>query len=183
MAWHIAVFVGLQSLSFYTLTAWLPEVLIDRGMDATRAGLVLSALHGVGVVGTFIIPSIASEKKTQQNTVLWIVIFEFIGLIGLIVPLSFWPTVIFTSILGFCLGGSFGLALLFILLRSRDSNSANELSGMSQSIGYTIAAVGPVLFGGLFDLTQSWLIPLGFLFLITFIKLWSGWEAGKNKFI
>lgn len=183
LAWHIAVFVGLQSLSFYTLTAWLPEILIDRSMTPVRAGLVLSILHGVGVLGTFVIPSLSSEKKNQQTVVLWIVIFEFIGLTGLIFPMPFWPTVIFASILGFCLGGSFGLALLFILLRSRDSNSANELSGMSQSIGYTIAAVGPVLFGAMFDLTQNWMIPLGFLFLITFIKLWSGWEAGKNQYV
>jgi CP family cyanate transporter-like MFS transporter len=54
---------------------------------------------------------------------------------------------------------------------------------MSQSIGYTIAAVGPVLFGAFFDLTQNWTIPLLFLFLVAFIKLWSGWKAGKNEFV
>lgn len=183
LAWHIAVFVGLQSLTFYTLTAWLPEILIGRGMQSAHAGWVLATMHGVGVIGTFMTPSLVSEMSSQNKSVLWIVLFEMISLIGLIIPLPYWWVVTFSSILGFCLGGSFGLALLFILLRSRDSDSANELSGMSQSIGYSIAAVGPVLFGALFDLTQNWLIPLGFLFLVALVKLWSGWEAGRDHYV
>lgn len=183
LAWHIAIFVGLQSLTFYTLTAWLPEILIDRGMDPANAGWMLSLMHGVGVLGTFAIPPLASKKNNQQLPVLWIVIFELTSLIGLLIHSSIIYVAIWSAILGFCLGGSFGLALLFILLRSRDSDSANELSGMSQSIGYTIAAVGPVLFGAFFDLTQNWSVPLGFLFLIALLKLWSGWEAGKDHYV
>lgn len=183
LAWHVAIFVGLQSLTFYTLTAWLPEILIERGIDNIHAGWLLATMHGVGVIGTFVTPYLVSEKPSQQKSVLWIVFFEMISLLGLIVPLPFWGVVIFISTIGFCLGGSFGLALLFILLRSRDSDSANELSGMSQSIGYTIAAVGPVLFGALFDWTQNWIIPLAFLFLVALLKLKSGWEAGKNQYV
>lgn len=183
LAWHIALFVGLQSLTFYTLTAWLPEIMIDRGMDATHAGWILASMHGVGVIGTFFTPYLVSDKLSQQYSVLWIVIFELISLIGLLFQFSFWIVAIFASLLGFCLGGSFGLALLFILLRSRDSDSANELSGMSQSIGYSVAAVGPVLFGALFDWTQTWFVPLIFLIAIALIKLWSGWKAGKNQYV
>jgi len=183
LAWHIALFVGWQSLTFYTLTAWLPEMLIDRGMNPVRAGWMLSLMHGAGVIGTFLTPYLISGKPNQQQTVLWIVLFEILSLVGLLLQSSPVFVAICSSIIGFCLGGSFGLALLFILLRSRDSDSANELSGMSQSIGYTIAAIGPVLFGALFDLTQNWIIPLLFLFLIAFIKLWSGWKAGKNQYV
>jgi CP family cyanate transporter-like MFS transporter len=86
-------------------------------------------------------------------------------------------------LLGFCLGGSFGLALLFIVVRSPDSDTANELSGMSQSVGYLLAATGPVLFGALFDWTGDWTIPIGFLLLIALVKLWSGLEAGKNRVV
>jgi len=87
---------------------------------------------------------------------------------------------VWISILGFCMGASFGMALLFIVLRSRDSTAANELSGMSQSVGYSFAAFGPVLFGALYDASKSWYIPLGFLFLVSFVKLYSGWKSGNN---
>lgn len=183
LAWHLAVFVGLQSLTFYTLTAWLPEVLIDRGFIPTHAGWMLSIMHGVGVIGTFVIPSLASKKSNQKAPVFWIVIFELISLVGLLFQSSIIFVAIWSAILGFCLGGSFGLALLFILLRSRDSDSANELSGMSQSIGYTIAATGPVLFGALFDFTKNWTTSLVFLLVIAVLKLWSGLEAGKDQYV
>lgn len=183
LAWHVAIFVGLQSLTFYTLTAWLPEVLINRGMTPTNAGWMLSIMHGVGVVGTFVIPTMASNKPNQKSMVFWIIILELIGLAGLLVHSSFIYVIIWTSILGFSLGSSFGLALLFILLRSRDSGSANELSGMSQSIGYTLAAFGPVLFGAIFDFTKNWTISLIFLFVIAVLKLWSGLEAGKDQYV
>jgi CP family cyanate transporter-like MFS transporter len=72
------------------------------------------------------------------------------------------------------------MALLFIVLRTADSDSANELSGISQSIGYTMAATGPALFGAVFDLTQIWTIPLGLLLIFSFLKLWSGWKAASK---
>jgi CP family cyanate transporter-like MFS transporter len=140
-------------------------------------------MHGVGVAGTFVIPPLVSNRSNQQTPVFWIVIFELVSLVGLLLQSSIIYVAIWSSILGFCLGGSFGLALLFILLRSRDSDSANELSGMSQSIGYSIAALGPVLFGALFDLTLDWTIPMLFLLAIALLKLWSGWEAGKDQFV
>lgn len=183
LAWHIAIFVGLQSLTFYTLTAWLPEMLVDRGMIPTHAGWMLSLMHGVGIIGTFLTPYIVSDQPTQQRSIMWIVIFELISLGGLLLQSSPIFVALWASVLGFCLGGSFGLALLFILLRSKDSDSANELSGMSQSIGYTIAALGPVLFGALFDLTLNWTIPMLFLIAVAILKLWSGWEAGKDQYV
>ena len=152
-------------------------------MTPVRAGWMLSLMHGVGVLGTLIVPPMASNRSTQKHPVLWIVLFELLSLTGLLLQSSLFFVVFWTSILGFCLGASFGLALLFIVLRSRDSDSANELSGMSQSVGYTIAATGPVLFGALFDLTLNWTIPMIFLFAIALLKLWSGWEAGNDQYV
>ena len=182
LAWMVAVFVGLQSLTYYTLITWLPEILIERNMSPAEAGWMLALMQGVGVLSTFAIPAWASGRKRQRLPVFVIVIPELIALIGLMIgPLSLaW---LWVTMIGFCLGGSFGLALLFIVLRSRDSNSANELSGMSQSVGYSIAATGPVIFGGLFDLAGTWRVPLVFLFLRALLKIWSGWIAGNDEFV
>lgn len=182
LAWHVAIFVGLQSLSFYTVITWLPEILIERGMNSQQAGWMLAMMQGVGVIGTFLLPSWASRRENQKQTVIIIVLFEVISITGLLIPSAPLPA-FWVSLLGFCLGGSFGLALLFIVVRSPDSDTANELSGMSQSVGYLLAATGPVLFGALFDWTGDWTIPIGFLLLIALVKLWSGLEAGKNRVI
>lgn len=182
LAWHVAVFMGVQSLSFYILITWLPEILVDRGMGSEKAGWYLALMQAVGVAGTLLVPAWSSKRKRQQLPIAGIVILELISLGGLMVPsLSF--VAVWISILGFCMGASFGMALLFIVLRSRDSTAANELSGMSQSVGYSFAAFGPVLFGALYDATHSWYIPLALLIIVSFIKLYSGWKSGSNAIV
>ena len=182
LAWHVAVFVGLQSLTFYTIIAWLPEILIERGMSAGRAGWMLALTQGVGVVGTFILPSLISKTEKPGALISIIVALEVASILGLILLGNVWVPVL-VSVLGFCLGGSFGLALLFIVLRSRDTESANELSGMAQSIGYSFAAAGPVLFGALYDMANTWTIPLSFLLIIALFKLWTGIGAGREEYV
>jgi CP family cyanate transporter-like MFS transporter len=133
----------------------------------------------VGVFGTFFIPALAERLENQKIPVLVLIILEVVSLIWLMIPGTAY-TGLTVSLLGFSMGGSFGMALLFIVLRTADSDSANELSGISQSIGYTMAATGPALFGAVFDLTQIWTIPLGLLLIFSFLKLWSGWKAASK---
>lgn len=182
IAWMVAIFVGLQSLTFYTIIAWLPEILQERGMNASTAGWMLAMVQGTGVIGTFVFPAWASNRQRQRLPVVILVLIEMVSLAGLMIP-TLYLTPLLVSILGFSLGGSFGMALLFIGMRTRGTDSANELSGMAQSVGYTLAATGPALFGGIYDLSQNWLIPLIFLFLIAFAKLATGWRAGYNEFV
>lgn len=177
-AWQVALFMGLQSLAFYVILAWLPEILQDRGLDANTAGWLLSLSQGMGVLGTIFIPTWA-ERLDDQRSIVWILlILEIISLSGLMLQDLFLAG-LWVSLIGFSLGASFGLALLFIVLRTVDAETATELSGMAQSIGYLLAAVGPTLFGALHDLTGAWLVPLLFLFLIAAIKLWMGLGAAQ----
>lgn len=182
LAWHVAIFMGVQSLTFYTLIAWLPDILIERGLTASEAGWQLALMQGVGIFSTLLFPAWASRIREQRKPVAVLVILELIALAGLAIP-SLTFVSLWVALMGFCLGGSFGLALLLIVLRSRDATSANELSGMSQSVGYTMAATGPVLFGAFFDWVGNWMLPLIFLFIVALIKLWSGLGAGIDAFV
>ena len=180
IAWQVALFMGLQSLAFYVILAWLPEILQDRGLSPQKAGWMLSLSQGMGVVGTIVIPTWA-EKVDDQRTIVWLLmICEAVSLIGLMLPNGFLVG-LWASLIGVALGGSFGLALLFIILRTSNSETATELSGMAQSIGYLLAAIGPTLFGALHDITHAWFVPLLFLLVIVGIKLVFGLGAGRPK--
>lgn len=179
-AWQVALFMGLQSLAFYVILAWLPEILQDRGLTANSAGWMLSLSQGMGVLGSILLPYWAEKIEDQRGLVWILLILEFASLGGLLFPDPFLVG-LWVSLIGFSLGGSFGLALLFIVLRTSDSETATELSGMAQSIGYLLAAVGPALFGALHDLTGAWLIPLLFLFLVAIFQLIMGLGAGKPE--
>lgn len=180
LAWQVALFMGLQSLSFYVILAWLPEILQDRGLNAYDAGWILALSQGTGVLGTLILP-LWAEKMDDQRTLIWLlVVLELVSIAGLMLPEPFLVGV-WASLIGFCLGGSFGLALLFLVLRTTNSETATELSGMAQSVGYLLASVGPTLFGALHDLTQAWIIPLLLLAIVAGVKLKMGLGAGKPQ--
>src|SRR5690625_1377155 len=179
-AWQVALFMGLQSLAFYVILAWLPEILQDRGLTASYAGWMLSLSQGTGVLGSILLPMWAEKLDDQRRLVWMLLILELVSLTGLLFPDPFLVG-LWVSLIGFALGGSFGLALLFIVLRTSDSQTATELSGMAQSVGYLLAALGPILFGGLHDLTGAWLVPILFLFVVTIVKLFAGLGAGRPQ--
>ncbi|HLR32031.1 MAG TPA: MFS transporter [Fodinibius sp.] len=179
-AWQVALFMGLQSLAFYVILAWLPEILQDRGLTASYAGWMLSLSQGTGVLGSILLPMWAEKLDDQRRLVWMLLILELVSLTGLLFPDPFLVG-LWVSLIGFALGGSFGLALLFIVLRTSDSQTATELSGMAQSVGYLLAALGPILFGGLHDLTGTWLVPILFLFVVTIVKLFAGLGAGRPQ--
>lgn len=179
MAWQIAVFMGLQSLAFYVVLAWLPEILQSRGTDAQTAGWLLSLSQATGVLGTLFVP-IWAERISNRQYLIWIlVILELVSLAGLMIPSGFMVT-LWASLIGFSLGGSFGLALFFIVVKSKTTESTTELSGMTQTVGYLLAAGGPTIFGAIYDLTNAWIWPLLFLVATALIKLVAGLKASLN---
>ena len=170
---------GFQSLSFYVILAWLPAILQSRGFDASFSGWMLSLSQATGILGALTIPFLAGKKKDQRSIVLFLVIVETIGLIGLLLP-QIGGIAIWVSLIGFVMGGAFGLSLLFIVLRSKDVESTTELSGMAQSIGYFVAGTGPIIFGSIFDLTGSWIYPFILLFVAVVLKLIIGLKVGRS---
>ncbi|MFK7809317.1 MAG: CynX/NimT family MFS transporter [Saprospiraceae bacterium] len=177
-AWQVALFMGFQSLTFYVVLAWLPSILQSRGYDASFSGWMLSLSQAIGILGSLLIPIIAGKKKDQRSIVFFLILLEVISLIGLLFP-QLGGIAIWVSLLGFVLGGSFGLSLLFIVFRSKDVESATELSGMAQSIGYLVAGTGPIIFGSIFDFTGNWTYPFMLLFITAFLKLAIGMGVGK----
>jgi len=131
---------------------------------------------------TFIVPIIAGRMKNQYLLVSITALLFVIGMIGILygnlslIPLS----VILLGIAGGC---AFSLAMMFFSLRTQNSYQAAELSGMAQSFGYLLAAVGPILFGVLHDITHNWTIPLWMLVIASVLIFISGIGAGRNKYI
>lgn len=179
LAWELAFFMGLQSLTFYVMIAWLPDLLQSRGMSAAEAGWMLAIAQLPGVVGSAVVPMFAGRVRDQRHIVMVLVFLEAVALIGILLDPGFGLTLVFVSTLGLVLGGTLGLALLFLVLRSPDAAATTRLSGMVQSIGYLVAAVGPVVFGWLYELTATWTVPLLFLIVVLAGKLATGMGAAR----
>ncbi|MFJ7911880.1 CynX/NimT family MFS transporter [Kitasatospora sp. NPDC096204] len=180
LAWQISLFMGISSLLVYTLVAWMPTILADHGMDRGQAGLVFAFSNLVQVAGAFLVPLMAGRMTSQRALAVAMVALNGTGIALLLVaPVS--AAWVSATILGVAQGGSLGLGLAFIVLRTRTAAGAAQLSGMSQAIGYLVAAAGPVGAGALRQLTGGWETPLVLMLVLVVVVGAAGWGAGRNR--
>jgi MFS transporter, CP family, cyanate transporter len=182
LAWQVTLFMGLQSLLFYVIIAWLPTILQERGVSAAQAGWQLFIMQIVSLPASLVVPMLAGRLPHQRGYTAAAVLFTAAGLVGLVVAGTV-ALVLWMTLLGIGLGASISLALSFMAFRTRDGFQAAELSGMAQSIGYLLAATGPILFGLLHDLTHSWTLPLALLCLVAGGLLIVGLGASRDAHV
>jgi MFS transporter, CP family, cyanate transporter len=178
IAWAITIFMGSQSLIYYTFNAWLPELLIDRGLSPAGAGAVLAVGQVASLVMSLVAPIIAGRFRDQRAVTAVALVVCAIGFVGLLVT-DAWPTLWAICVLTGP-GASVSLAMLFMVLRSTSSAQTAQVSGMAQCVGYLLAAAGPVAIGALYDLTGSWTIAMAALSLALIPQAAATAVAGRN---
>lgn len=180
LAWSVTLFMGLQSVVFYCLSAWLPKVVQDWGMSAESSGWIFSYFQFAQLPTTFVGSIIATRRSNQKSLGMLVGFLISIGVLGII----FFKTqyiILCCILIGIGSGLAFSLSMLFFVLRTQSSLYAAKLSGMAQSFGYFIAALGPLIFGGLFDIFMTWSYSFLFLFLCGIALMMLGYTAGSNK--
>lgn len=182
LAWQITFFMGLQSFIFYTVITWMPEILEQKGLNADEAGWMLSIMQLAVIPITFLVPILAGRLQSQRLLVVPPVIFLISGIFGILSGSTLFIPVCMILI-GIGVGTIFSLSMMFFSLRTQSTHEATELSGMAQSFGYLLAAIGPVLFGLLHDITHSWTLPLLMLAAISALIFIVGMRAGNNEYV
>lgn len=181
LAWWVTLYMGTQSLLFYTLITWIPSIIIFKGFDSHFAGMMVLFFQLVGLPATLLVPIIANKIKHQKLIATIIALNYLLGMIIFLFATSSMEIIVSMVFIGIGMGGAISLAIGFITLRTPHSKKAAELSGMSQSAGYLLAAVGPILLGFMFDITKSWtssiIVLIGAVVLLTLFGL----KAGRNE--
>ncbi|WP_091661026.1 CynX/NimT family MFS transporter [Alteribacillus iranensis] len=181
LAWQITIFMGLQSLFFYTTITWLPDILQVHGYSSSEAGWVVFFMQVALIPVTFIMPVAAEKVKNQVGLSVGTAVLFLIGFLGLLQG-GVW-TPLYAALIGMGCGSGFSLAMMFFTLRSNDGYEAAQMSGMAQSFGYLLAAIGPVAVGAFQDISGSWTVPLLLLTAIAVLFLLAGIGAGKDRVI
>ena len=178
LAWQVTAFLGLQSLLFYSVSTWLPTILIGAGLPAVTAGVGFSVFNLVSVGGSLAGPLVAVRLRHQGFLSSVAAGCWFIGLTGLLVaPLP--AFYLWVTLAGLGSGLSFSLALTLLVLRAYDAKDAARLSGMVQAVGYGLAATGPLVVGSLFEFSGGWNVPLLFLLAVVPLLALAGFGAGR----
>ncbi|MEV3989624.1 MFS transporter [Streptomyces sp. NPDC049837] len=180
LAWQVTLFMGLQSLWSYVLIAWMPTIFTDQGMSRSTAGVVFAFNNLIQVAGAFLVPLLAGRMRSQRPLVVLVTSMVGAGYAGLMVaPVS--GAWLWAAVLGVGQGGAVGLALTMIVLRSGDAVTASKLSGMAQTVGYLLAAAGPLAAGAVHQATGGWTVPIALVLCVCGAALAVGLMAARDR--
>lgn len=182
VAWQVTLGIGLNSFTFYSLAGWLPTMLGDLGYSDTEAGYLYGLLQLSTMLPGLILLPFLSRSNNQRGLISLCAFTVFVAVIGLASYSQLAP--IWVVLFGLANCATFIIGMSFIGLRTTTPGQAATLSGLSQSIGYALAATGPSLIGYLHSTTQAWLVPLYLIAGVAlFCALFANLAARENKIL
>lgn len=183
MTWWITFYMGVQSFVFYCFSAWLAGIMQARGYDSATAGFFVSAYMLLGVPASFLVPILAGRRRKQSTLGVLTGLCYLCGAFLLFLCDGFAVQVVGVALCSMASGGSISFIIAMFSLRTTNGADASDLSGIAQSAGYLVAAVGPFLLGRLYDGTQSWNLPILLLLFCMACLTVSGWFVGRDRMI
>jgi MFS transporter, CP family, cyanate transporter len=180
VAWAVTLFFALQSAGFYATLAWLPSVFHSHGLSTSYAGFLLSLSLIVGLVPALTVPSLAARASHQRLFVLVFAALIAAGWLGVLLAPTTVPYV-WVVMLGIGQNAMFPLALTLLVLRGGPVASTAALSTMVQTVGYLLAAAGPLVIGVVHDISGSWTPALIVLLALLVPQTIIGLEAARNR--
>ncbi len=179
LAWAVSLYFGVQSMAFYIGLSWLPSILADAGYSDRSAGFLQALSALVQLPPAFLVPVLASRRRSQEAILVAIVATSAVPVLGLLVAED--AAVLWMILLGLGQGGALGLALILPVLRGGEPGSVATLTAMTLSIGYLGAALGPWVAGVLHDATDGWNATLAFLLAVTALQAVPGLPAARDR--
>ncbi|PAF44596.1 MFS transporter [Helicobacter sp. 11S02629-2] len=182
--WVIVLFMGLQSLLFYTFAAWYPLILQSKGVSLSTSANINSLMQFFAIFSAFLVPRLTARVRPPARKIIVMLValcYLVAGIMLFIPSSSFTLDVIMTFIVSIPIGGGFSLGLLFIALNAKDVPTSLFLSGFAQFGGYLIAATGPFIVGILKDLSHSFVPGIIFICICSVVLTLLGLRITKIK--
>lgn len=180
LAWAVTANMGLQSMTFYSLTSWLGALLQhDRGLSLEASGVALSAFFLPQLFIALVVPIVLSRSRHQGALAAGCASLSGVGILGTLYgPPAAIPASCF--LIGTAMGAVFSIALAFLVLRAGHAQTAARLSGMAQSVGYSVSAIGPLMLGLLRSAPDPLLASTVWLLLLVVGTMAAGFLAGRR---
>lgn len=184
-SWWITLFMGTQSLIFYSVIAWFPSILIEKGFDIHFASNMTLLYQVCSMPVALLAPMLIARVRNKHKHILtsFLCLMYALAFGILLFCNSLFAMVVVTLFLAFPMGGMFGIALLFVSTKASIPQKVARLSGMAQSLGYLIAAIGPIFLGFVYDVAKSWNVPLVIFITLTLLLIFFAYKANNSKVI
>lgn len=181
LGWGMALMFGMTSLATYAMFTWMPRIFTEAGASPAFGGAMVALYTGFSLLGGLVIPGLAVRMRNGFPIALGCALAQFAGFWGLWqAPMAapwLWATLVGIG------GCTFPLGLTLINLRTRTPQGSAALSGFTQGLGYSLACLGPLLFGILKDATGGLAWPFAMLAASVVAMLAGAWQACRPRFL
>jgi CP family cyanate transporter-like MFS transporter len=164
-AWFVALFFALNNLLFYALLAWIAPLFRELGRSPRFSGLLLATFTASFMCGNFTFGNLSRSRDRRR----WLAGCSAVTIAGLI-PLAITPnfaSFAWISLAGLGLGGGFTLGMTLPLDNTETIQEANVWNAFVLTVGYLVAAMGPLTVGALRDWTGGFALPIWVLVAVT----------------
>ncbi|MGM8886628.1 MFS transporter [Psychrobacter sp. 1U2] len=177
-AWQIAVFMGLQSLLFYTVASFLPSIWVSKGLSPVAAGQMGSVFQFMAPLSILSLTWLVNRGRPIQALAIFASVLNVIGVLGVsyLTPDLAW---LWSGLMGAGCSAIFTLSMMLFSMRTYTTNQSSELSGMAQFVGYLLAFFGPLGTGWLHEATDSWDLPLFLILILMIINVGLAWLVSR----
>jgi MFS transporter, CP family, cyanate transporter len=152
-AWLVALFFACQNFLFYGVLTWIAPMYQEAGTSPAKAGLILATFTTVFTIANPIFGWLSHSEDRRR----WLALSACLALVGLtalaLAPLS--APFLWISAFAFGLGGAFTLGMTLPLDNTNSAAEANTWNAFVMTVGYVIAAAGPLAVGRLRDATGN----------------------------
>ncbi|GAA3177901.1 hypothetical protein GCM10020255_070170 [Rhodococcus baikonurensis] len=157
------------------------SILRDAGASDAFGGTMVGMFSVIGLVAAFGAPTLCARMANPFPVVIACAVCYLVGMGGLyFAPMT--APIVWVVVLG--LGPStFPMSLTLINLRTRSHIGSSALSGFTQGIGYSVACLGPLLFGVFHDVSGGYAAPFGLLVVAVIVVLLGAYQACKPRML
>ncbi|MEE8420012.1 MAG: MFS transporter, partial [Dehalococcoidales bacterium] len=154
--WTVCLAQFAVIFSLLTIVIHIVPHATDLGLSGPAAAGILSAIGGVSMAGRFTMGT-ASDKIGLKRSLIICFVILIAGLLWLQVARELWMFYLFALVYGFAHGGFFTLVSPLIA-NLFGTKAHGAIFGMVYFVGNIGGAIGPLLAGYIFDITQSYQI-------------------------
>jgi CP family cyanate transporter-like MFS transporter len=158
VAWVLTAAFAGQAFAYYSVTAWLPQLLRDElAIPDVTAGAAASGFQIAALSGAFGVPVLL--RYTSPLTTVLVVCAAWTTIpLGLLLAPQLWA--VWFIVGGAAQGGGMVVIFSLIVRLARDAAESRHFSALVQGGGYTVAAAGPPVVGAVHAATGDWTAPL-----------------------
>jgi CP family cyanate transporter-like MFS transporter len=181
LGWGMALMFGMTSLATYAMFTWMPRIFTEAGASPAFGGAMVALYTGFSLLGGLVVPALAVHMRNSFPMALACALAQFAGFYGLWqAPMAapwLWATLVGIG------GCTFPLGLTLINLRTRTPDGSAALSGFTQGLGYSLACLGPLLFGILRATSGGFAWPFAMLAASVVLMLLGAWQACRPRLL